>query len=118
MVGIPSLPAYVTKILSVTYFANFGLYCPEWQFNGTVFRDAQLNRFSCSFGSRSEFTDNLKRLTSRHSDCRLFRLRAASCWNDCMTSRKSIRRCVASHVAYVVGAGRRESGLSVRAMDA
>src|SRR5258706_9132769 len=71
MVGIRSLPAYVTKILSVTYYANCGLYCPEWQFNGTVFRDAQLNRFSCRFGSRSEFTDNLKRLTSRHPDCRL-----------------------------------------------
>src|SRR5258708_8606215 len=72
MVGISSLPAYVTKILSVTYYAHFGLSCPEWQFNGTVFRDAQLNRFSCRFGSRSEFTDNLKRLTSRHPDCRLF----------------------------------------------
>src|SRR5258707_15625843 len=48
MVGIPSLPAYVTKILSVTYYAYFGLYCPEWQFNGTVFRDAQLNRFFLS----------------------------------------------------------------------
>src|SRR5258708_1044368 len=70
MVGIPSLPAYVTKILSVTYYAHFGLSCPEWQFNGTVFRDARLDRFSCRFGSRSEFTDNVKRLTSRHPDCR------------------------------------------------
>src|SRR5712664_4375610 len=70
MVGIPSLPAYVTKILSVTYYANFGLSCPEWRFNGTAFRDARLDRFSCRFGSRSEFTDNVKRLTSRHPDCR------------------------------------------------
>jgi hypothetical protein len=29
--------------------------------NGTVFRDARLDRFSCRFGSRSEFTDNVKR---------------------------------------------------------
>ena|ERR1700682_4610884 len=65
------LPAYVTKILPVTYYAHFGLYCPEWQFNGTVFRDARLDRFSCRFGSRSEFTDNVKRLTSRHPDRRL-----------------------------------------------
>src|SRR5258707_10424350 len=37
-----------------------------------VFRDARLDRFSCRFGSCSEFTDNVKRLTSRHPDCRLF----------------------------------------------
>jgi hypothetical protein len=45
MVGIPSSPAYVTKILSVTYYAHFGLSCPEWQFNGTGFRDARLDRY-------------------------------------------------------------------------
>jgi hypothetical protein len=57
------LPAYVTKILSVTYYANCGLSCPEWQFNVTGFRDARLDHFSCRFGSRSEFTDTVKRLT-------------------------------------------------------
>jgi hypothetical protein len=29
---------------------------------GQFFRDARLDRFSCHFGSRSEFTDNVKPL--------------------------------------------------------
>src|ERR1700675_1699008 len=52
------------------FFRREVLSCPEWQFNGPIFRDARLDRFSCRFGSRSEFTDNVERLTSRHPDCR------------------------------------------------
>src|SRR5215469_6692887 len=44
-------------------------------------------------------------------------LRPESCWNDCLTRRKSIRLCVPSHVAYEVGAARQRTVRSPRTMD-
>src|ERR1700719_1915833 len=43
-------------------------------------------------------------------------LRPESCWNDCLTRRKSIRPCVPSHVAYEVGAARQQTVRSPRTM--
>src|SRR5580704_11806769 len=47
----------------------------------------------------------------------LLGLRPESCWNDCLTRRKSIRPCVPSHVAYEVGAARQQTVRSPRTMD-
>src|ERR1700720_669383 len=44
-------------------------------------------------------------------------LRPESCWNDCLTRRKSIRLCVPSHIAYEVGAARQQTVRSPRTMD-
>src|SRR6266481_132908 len=44
-------------------------------------------------------------------------LRPESCWNDCLTRRKSIRPCVPSHVAYAVGAAGQQTVRSPRTMD-
>src|SRR6267154_1656069 len=44
-------------------------------------------------------------------------LRPESCWNDCLTRRKSIRLCVPSHIAYEVGAARQRTVRSPRTMD-
>src|SRR5207237_4414277 len=48
--------------------------------------------------------------------CRQIGLRPESCWNDCLTRRKSIRPCVPSHVAYEVGAARQQTVRSPRTM--
>src|SRR5712692_12013889 len=47
---------------------HFWIILSRMQFNGTVCQDARLDRFPCRFGSRSEFTDNVKPLTSRQPD--------------------------------------------------
>src|SRR5438445_11446467 len=44
-------------------------------------------------------------------------LRPESCWNDCLTRRKSIRPCVPSHVAYEAGAARQRTVRSPRTTD-
>jgi hypothetical protein len=43
-------------------------------------------------------------------------LRPESCWNDCLTRRKSIRPCTPLHVAYEVGAARQQTVRSPRTM--
>jgi len=64
--------AYGHQSLQVIHYVILWIVLSRMVVQRDSFRDAQLNRFSCRFGSRSEFTDNLKRLTSRHPDCRLF----------------------------------------------